>query len=32
MSFVRVTNMSDLIAKTVAQLNETGLLNCKEQH
>ena len=26
MSFVRVTNMSDVIPKTVAQLNETGLL------
>lgn len=25
-SFVRVTNMSDVIAKTVAQLNESGLL------
>ena len=25
-SFVRVTNMSDVITKTVAQLNESGLL------
>ena len=26
MSFVRVTNISDVITKTVAQLNESGLL------